>query len=91
LDAIRNALDVSIHISFGRGEHYVPLTFREAFYLATLGGATGIVNFVTDTSNEDLVVFPHRCSLSVISNLSVKFVKVFLYSGIQIWCSANKP
>lgn len=50
LDAIRNALDVSIHIFFGKGEDYVPLTFHEAFYLATLGGATGIVNFATVTS-----------------------------------------
>jgi hypothetical protein len=50
LDAIRNALDVSIHISFGKGEDYVPLTFREAFYLATLGGAKGIVNFATVSS-----------------------------------------
>ena len=44
LDAIRSALGVSIHISFGKCEDYVPLTFHEAFYLATLGGATGIVN-----------------------------------------------
>jgi hypothetical protein len=50
LDAIRNTLDVSIHISFEKdkkGENYVPLTFREAFYLATLGGAKGTVNYVT--------------------------------------------
>jgi len=50
LDAIRRALDVSIHVSFGKDEEYVPLTFREAFYLATLGGATGILNFATVTS-----------------------------------------
>ena len=76
MDAIRNALDVSIHISFGKGEDYVPLTFREAFYLATLGGATGIINFATVTSKltQAIVVFPHRCSLSAISNLSVKLV-----------------
>ncbi|GFG30153.1 hypothetical protein Cfor_09541 [Coptotermes formosanus] len=42
LDAIRNALDVSIHISFGKGEDYAPLTYREVFYLATLGGATAV-------------------------------------------------
>ena len=47
LDAIRNALSVSIHVSFGKGEDYVPMTYREAFYLATLGGATGIANFAT--------------------------------------------
>lgn len=45
LDAIRNTLDVSIHISFEKDEDYVPLTFREAFYLATLGGAKGVVNY----------------------------------------------
>jgi guanine deaminase len=49
LDAIRNALDVSIHISFGKGEDYAPLTYREVFYLATLGGATGILDFATVT------------------------------------------
>jgi guanine deaminase len=49
LDAIRNALDVSIHISFGKCEDYAPLTYHEAFYLATLGGATGILNFATVT------------------------------------------
>jgi cytosine/adenosine deaminase-related metal-dependent hydrolase len=41
LDAIRNTLDVSIHISYGKGSKYAPLTYHEAFYLATLGGARG--------------------------------------------------
>lgn len=41
LDAVRNTLDVSIHISYGKGSSYVPLTYHEAFYLATLGGARG--------------------------------------------------
>ena len=41
LDAIRNALSVSIHVSFGKGDDYKPLTYQEAFYLATLGGAEG--------------------------------------------------
>lgn len=41
LDAIRNALDVSIHVSFGKDEDYEPITYHEAFYLATLGGAEG--------------------------------------------------
>jgi hypothetical protein len=52
LDAIHDALDISIHITFGKGEDCVPLTFHEAFYLATLGGATGIVNFATVTSKQ---------------------------------------
>lgn len=52
LDAIRNALDVSIHISFEKGEDYIPLTFREAFYLATLGGAKGTVNCATVTHTD---------------------------------------
>jgi hypothetical protein len=41
LDAVRNALDVSIHISYGKGSDYVTLSYHEAFYLATLGGARG--------------------------------------------------
>lgn len=43
LNTIRNTLDVSIHVSFGKGEDYAPLTYHEAFYLATLGGARGTV------------------------------------------------
>ena len=50
LDAIHNALDISIHISFGKSEDYIALTFHEALYLATLGGSTGLVNFVSVTS-----------------------------------------
>lgn len=41
LDAIRAALDTSIHVSFSKKNHR-PLDYQEAFYLATLGGAKGI-------------------------------------------------
>ncbi|KDR23220.1 Guanine deaminase [Zootermopsis nevadensis] len=43
LNAIRCALQTSIHIFFGKGtdSDYVPLSYHEAFNLATLGGAKG--------------------------------------------------
>jgi hypothetical protein len=43
LNAIRSALQTSTHILFEkeRGSNYVPLSYHEAFYLATLGGAKG--------------------------------------------------
>lgn len=43
LNAIRSALQTSIHIFFEKGKdsNYVPLSYHEAFYLATLGGAKG--------------------------------------------------
>lgn len=41
LDAMRAALTVSICLSFSKPS-YIPLTYHEVFYLATLGGATGI-------------------------------------------------
>ncbi|XP_060536788.1 guanine deaminase isoform X2 [Cylas formicarius] len=39
--AMRSALDVSVHLSF-QNENYEPLTYREAFYLGTLGGAKAL-------------------------------------------------
>jgi hypothetical protein len=43
LNAIRSALQTSIHILFEKSKdsNYVPLSYHEAFYLATLGGAKG--------------------------------------------------
>jgi hypothetical protein len=43
LNAIRSALHMSIHIFLKKckDSNYVPLSYHEAFYLATLGGAKG--------------------------------------------------
>ena len=40
LDVMRAALQVSAHISFIQS-NYKSLTYRDVFYLATLGGAEG--------------------------------------------------
>lgn len=40
MDAMRQALSVSICISFNK-EGYKPMDFKNVFYLATLGGAQG--------------------------------------------------
>jgi hypothetical protein len=40
MDAMRQALSVSICISFNK-EGYKPLDFKNVFFLATLGGAQG--------------------------------------------------
>jgi len=42
LSAIRTALHVSTALSFQRGDSYKILDYREAFYMATLGGATAL-------------------------------------------------
>lgn len=40
LDAIRRTMDVSTHLELQDG-HYRAINWKEAFYLATLGGAKG--------------------------------------------------
>jgi hypothetical protein len=40
MDAMRQALSVSICISFNK-QGYKPLDFKNVFFLATLGGAQG--------------------------------------------------
>lgn len=42
LDAMRRAMDVSQHLQL-QGEADAAISWREAFYLATLGGAKGMV------------------------------------------------
>jgi len=89
LDAIRNALGVSIHISFGKGEDYVPLTFREAFYLATLGGATAIAledevgNFKVGKYFDALIVnMKNPGPVDVLEQYDTEtLVQKFLYTG----------
>lgn len=41
LDAMRSALNTSIHLSYSRPD-YKPLTYHEAFYLGTIGGAEAL-------------------------------------------------
>lgn len=41
LDTIRHTMDVSAHLNLLDG-HHRPVHWKEAFYLATLGGAEGI-------------------------------------------------
>jgi hypothetical protein len=77
LDAIRNALEVSIHTSFGMGADYAPLTYHEAFYLATLGGARGIVNccYFTFKLKQIMKIFEHLwlSSFSLYEGVSKSF------------------
>ena len=41
LVAIRDCIKASNVLSFGKSEGYKPLSFKEAFFLATLGGSQG--------------------------------------------------
>ena len=41
LNAQRLAVHTSKIVSFGKGKDYIPLTYKDAFSLATLGGAKG--------------------------------------------------
>lgn len=89
LDAIRNALDVSIHISFGKGEDYAPLTYHEAFYLATLGGATAVAlddkvgNFRVGKYFDALIVnMKNPGPVDVLQQYDTELlVQKFLYTG----------
>lgn len=89
LDAIRNALDVSIHISFGKGEDYAPLTYHEAFYLATLGGATAVAlddkvgNFRVGKYFDALIVnMKNPGPVDVLQQYNTELlVQKFLYTG----------
>lgn len=61
MDAMKNAIQVSNHISFQK-PNYEPLTLEDAFYLATLGGAAGeyqtnlkTIKITTPNSRNDLI------------------------------------
>lgn len=64
LTAVKDALDVSIHVAFGKRPNnaYVPLTYKEGLYLATLGGARALAvdavvgNFVVGKEFDALLV-----------------------------------
>ncbi|XP_011494206.1 PREDICTED: guanine deaminase [Ceratosolen solmsi marchali] len=61
LDAMRSALQVSIHLSFSKPE-YEPLNYKEVFHLATLGGAEALAmndkigNFIPGKEFDALVI-----------------------------------
>lgn len=42
LDAMRQALQVSCHLSLTK-DNYEPINYKDVLYLATLGGATGML------------------------------------------------
>lgn len=50
VNAMRSAIQTSIHISYNE-ENYNPLNYSEVFYLATLGGAKGEVNYYKESSD----------------------------------------
>lgn len=57
MDAMRQALSVSICISFNK-EGYKPMDFKNVFYLATLGGAQGkIQTMFNQTINWKSMIF----------------------------------
>ncbi|XP_069675243.1 guanine deaminase-like [Periplaneta americana] len=88
LDTIRNTLDVSIHISF-KDENYVPLTYHEAFYLATLGGATAVAlddkigNFKVNKDFDALIVnMMNPGPIDILQPYKTEaLVQKFLYNG----------
>lgn len=47
LVAIRDCIKASNVLSFGKTEEYKPLSFKEAFFLATLGGSQGKISVKT--------------------------------------------
>ncbi|PSN46075.1 Guanine deaminase [Blattella germanica] len=89
LDAIRNALDVSIHISLGAQMGYIPLNYHEAFYLATLGGARALAlddkigNFKCGKDFDALVVnMKNAGPIDILEKYNTEaLVQKFLYNG----------
>lgn len=89
LDTIRNALDVSIHVSFGKGEDYKPLTYQEAFYLATLGGAEAVAlddkigNFKAGKDFDALIINMNNSGpIDILEKYNTEaLIQKFLYNG----------
>ncbi|XP_058810850.1 guanine deaminase [Phymastichus coffea] len=89
LDAMRAALQVSVHLSFVKS-NYKPLTYRDVFYLATLGGAEALTmsdkigNFETGKEFDALVI-DLNSSNSVLDNILnytlEEKLQRFIYSG----------
>jgi len=61
LEVLRAALTTSIHLKFTEKGHSPVLSFHEAFYLTTLGGAQGNTNNDTDKK----VTYPCRFRVEV--------------------------
>ncbi|KAG5884346.1 hypothetical protein JTB14_024425 [Gonioctena quinquepunctata] len=87
--AMRAALDVSIHLSF-QEKCYVPLTYEDVFYLATLGGAKAlsmdaeIGSFQPGKQFDALIVDMDvdNCSADHILNCSpLELLQKFIYTG----------
>ncbi|XP_034243164.1 guanine deaminase isoform X2 [Thrips palmi] len=88
LDAIRAALDTSIHVSFSK-KNYRPLNYQEVFYLATLGGARAldmdniVGNFAVGKEFDALLVSVPDPDLHVGPLNSLQLLQKFIYCGSE--------
>ncbi|KAK3930206.1 Guanine deaminase [Frankliniella fusca] len=88
LDAIRAALDTSIHVSFSK-KNYKPLNYQEVFYLATLGGAKALAmdsivgNFAVGKEFDALLVSVPDPDLHIETLDSLQMLQKFLYCGSE--------
>ncbi|XP_069674540.1 guanine deaminase-like isoform X1 [Periplaneta americana] len=91
LNAIRAALQTSIHVFFKKGgdNTYVPLTYHEAFYLATLGGAKALAiddktgNFKVGKDFDAIIVNMNNPGpIDILDKNDInELVQKFLYNG----------
>uniref|UniRef100_A0A1B6H569 Guanine deaminase n=1 Tax=Homalodisca liturata TaxID=320908 RepID=A0A1B6H569_9HEMI len=85
LDEMRAALNTSITLSF-QHEDYIPLSYHEVFYMATMGGAIALDmedklgNFVVGKSFDALIVNSDVETFGFNLDISELFQK-FIYSG----------
>ncbi|KAE8750715.1 hypothetical protein FOCC_FOCC002692 [Frankliniella occidentalis] len=88
LDAIRAALDTSIHVSFSK-KNYKPLNYQEVFYLATMGGAKALAmdnivgNFAVGKEFDALLVSVPDPDLHIETLDSLQQLQKFLYCGSE--------
>ena len=47
LDAMRQAIQTSLILGMNKPKDYKPITYKEAFFLATRGGSQGVVLITT--------------------------------------------
>ncbi|XP_023719933.1 guanine deaminase isoform X2 [Cryptotermes secundus] len=91
LNAIRSALQTSTHIFFKKhqGSGYIPLSYHEAFYLATLGGAKALSvddktgNFKVGKDFDALIVNMRKPGpIDILDKTDIKdLIQKFLYTG----------
>ncbi|KAG7206141.1 hypothetical protein KM043_003533 [Ampulex compressa] len=103
LDAMRSALQVSVHLSFSN-ENYRPLDYKDVFYMATLGGAKALAldekigNF-TPGKEFDALIVDVNAETGLLDNLTEYTLEDqfqrFIYSGddrniSQVYISGRK-